>query len=176
MKLKIITVATVILLLVAMSVPVYADTTIPAPPSGAWEYWVIANRGSIENPEIYCLSSHGPIKVRSQSDNTMIFNTYKWYEYIDNEWQYWKNGNNTMNLLNDFIIVYASNHDIAYEDGSGFFFECPKVSPLTQTMKGTDFGTILRNFSVGLIPIVGLLILAIALTKGWRFLRGQLMT
>ena len=174
MKIKVIAIITVILLFVAMTVPVYADTTIPSPPDGVREYWVIANLGSIENPKIYYLSSDNYIRVISPSDHTMRFNTYSWYKYVDNEWQYWKGGSGTMLLENDFLLIYASNHDIAYEDGSGFFFECPKVSPLIQTMRTVDFGTILRTFSAGLIPIIGCLILVISLRKGWAFLRTQL--
>ena len=174
MKLKVISIITVILLMVAMSVPVYADTPIPPLPTDRWEYWVIVNCGSVENPVIYCLSSHNEITVSSTNENTMIFNTYRWFKYVNNEWQITIEGSGTKNLYEDFIIIYASNHDIAYDDGSGFFFLSPKVHILYQMMKTTDFGTILRNFSAGLIPIIGCLILVISLRKGWEFLRTQL--
>ena len=170
MKVKVIAILTLIILLV-MCVPVYANTQVPAIPDGVLEYWVIVNCGS---PEIYCLSSNYPITVTSPSNHTMIFNTYRWYKYVSNEWELTIEGLGSKYMYEDYLYIYASNHDIAYADGSGFFFLSPKVSPLSQGMKETDFGAILRNFSVGLIPIIGCLILVISLRKGWEFLRTQL--
>ena len=170
MKLKIITVVTVILLLVVMSVPVYADTVIPDPPSGAWEYWVVVKRAG---PTIAFVASKNPITVE-ETDYLpeLVLNTYQIYTYEENQWEYGDQGYDQAWF--QFAEMYQANHDIAYEDGSGFFFLRPRVSPLSQTMKGTDFGTILRTFSVGLIPLIGCLILVISLRKGWEFLRTQL--
>jgi len=170
MKLKIITVATVLLLLVVMSVPVYAETTLPAPPSDACEYWVYAiDKG----PVIYCITGHNPITVRDENGRNIVTGGGgKSYYYENNKWVFHVKVNDS--IVNASFVIVAANHDIAYEDGSGFFFECPKVSPLMKTMEGTDFGAILRNFSVGLIPIIGCLILVISLRKGWEFLRTQL--
>ena len=170
MKIKIITVATVILLLVVMSVPVYAETTLPAPPSDAYEYWVYLLNGQV----IVFATSHNPITTPKGPDEgeSYILNGGKYYNYIDNEWILGYGDIGSI-YISDCVIV-AANHDIAYEDGSGFFFECPKVSPLIQTMETTDFGTILRTFSAGLIPLIGCLILGISLVKAWGFLRTQL--
>ena len=174
MKVKILAIITVILLLVVMSVPVYADTTIPPLPSDRLEYWVIANRGTVENPVFYCISSNNEITVDRTSGNTFILNTYRLHKYDDNEWQITIEGSDTKRVHDDFTIIHASNHDIAYDDGSGFFFLSPKVHILYQMMKTTDYGTILRTFSVGLIPLIGCLILGISLVKAWGFLRTQL--
>lgn len=169
MKLKIITVATAILLLVAMSVPVYADTTLPAPPSGAFEYWVYFTQG----PILYLGTGHTPITVGDEEGTGIILHEGgKVYIYQNNKWviKY----TNMDAIYNSGFVIIAANHDIAYDDGSGFFFLRPKVPPLYQTMKETDFGTILRNFSAGLIPLIGCLILGLSLVKAWGFLRTQL--
>ena len=171
MKIKIITVATVILLLVVMSVPVYAETTLPAPPTDACEYWVYA----IDNdgPVIYLITGHNPITVRDENGKEIVTGEGgKSYYYGNNKWVFHVEVCDS--IYNGSFAIVAANHDIEYEDGSGFFFECPKVSPLIQTMEGTDFGAILRTFSVGLIPIIGCLVLVISLRKGWEFLRTQL--
>ena len=167
MKIKIVAITTVILLLMVMSVPVYAETTIPPLPSGGWEYWVVVMESSV----ITYVTSHNPIKVETDRKCTVL-NTYKIYHYLNDQWKL------THEELGEggfwFRSMIASNHDIAYEDGSGFFFLSPKVPRLYPTMKMMDFGTILRNFSAGLIPIIGCLILVISLRKGWEFLRTQL--
>ena len=175
MKIKIITVATVILLLVVMSVPVYADTLIPQRPSGGWEYWVVAteNNGSI----IY-VTSYNPITVTpyilDPDQMTLRLRTYKIYRYEVDKWELISEDDEISNYHHIFKNIYQSNHDIAYEDGSGFFFLRPRVSHLYPTMREADSGTILRTFSVGLIPLIGCLILGISLVKAWGFLRTQL--
>ena len=171
MKLKAIAIITAIILIVSY-VPVYADTVIPDPPSDAWEYWVIVTEKVTGNIYFWC--SHNPITVRQDgSSYPMILYSEKYYRLDNGNWVFIYESNSGQTIRN-FDTMYASNHDIAYEDGSGFFFVRPKVSPLSQGMKATDFGTILRNFSVGLIPIIGCLILVISLRKGWEFLRTQL--
>ena len=173
MKVKIVAILTVVILLISY-VPVYADTPIPELPANGWEYWLVANVGTESGTYLYYVESHGPIVVQSENDHDLVFNTYRWYRYIDNEWKIVKQGQGTMIMNLEYIEIYAANHDIAYADGSGFFFLSPKVPPLYQEMKKMDFGTILRTFSVGLIPIIGCLILVISLRKGWEFLRTQL--
>lgn len=171
MKIKVLVIITVFILLLTY-VPVYAETTLPAPPTDEYDYWVYM----IDNVNvIYFIASSNPITVEDEQGKRIKSNgSAVSYVYVENKWTLhgrYKEGSITW--MSSWVMV-AANHDIAYEDGSGFFFECPKVSPLTQTMKGTDFGTILRNFSVGLIPIIGCLILVISLRKGWEFLQIQL--
>lgn len=173
MKIKIITVVTVILLLVIMSVTVYAETPIPDPPYGSYQYWVVAD--SYGATMLY--TSPNPIRVDT-SENHFGLHLYicKNYKLINGQWSYEKEF--STQVIAGFNTIYAANHDIAYRDGSGFFFTLPKVSELSQIVrqmknKGT-FGTVLRNFSAGLIPLVGCLILVISLRKGWGFLRTQL--
>lgn len=167
MKIKVIAILTVIIILL-LQVPVYADTVIPDPPYDVLEYWVICYD---ENIGFMCFSSHNPITV-SRDERDIIFDTLKYYIYENNEWVLYISKTDGGSV--SFGTMYQSNHDIAYYNGSGFFFVRPKVSPLSQGMKKTDFGTIWRTFSVGLIPVLGLLILGISLTKAWEFLQTQL--
>ena len=169
MKVKIVAILTVVIIIL-MYVPVYADTPIPDPPTDVWEYWVI-----VEHPiyDFWVLCSHNPIKVSTEKQYWIVVDGSKYYIYENDQWKMIIQSSNK----DDFGfsgVMYQANHDIAYEDGSGFFFLRPRVSPLSQTMKVTDFGTILRTFSAGLIPLIGCLILVISLRKGWEFLRTQL--
>lgn len=167
MKLRIISVIVVILILV-MSVPVYADTPIPDPPSNEWEYWVIYDK---PNYGLFCIFSETPITV-TMDGTSITLRDFTRYYYEDNQWKF----DGVYRGTPTFGTIYQSSHDIAYEDGSGFFFLRPKISLLYPTMKTMDFGTILRTFSVGLIPLLGLMILVISLLKAWEFLRTQLMS
>ena len=173
MKIKIIAIIMAILIIV-INVPVYAENTLPAPPSDAYEYWVymITEAGTI-----YFITSTNPITVLDEEGRSIKFNgNGKDYIYRGNEWENYMGYNEGQSTWMPTWLIVAANHDIAYDDGSGFFFECPKVSPLVQGMTGTDFGTIFRNFSVGLIPIAGLIVSLIAFRKAWAFLRSQLQS
>ena len=173
MKLKIILILTVIIILV-MNVPVFADTSIPDPPYGAYDYWVVTDSYG----EITLYTSPNPIRVKYNSSGHLVLYIYNLKKYILSG-GYWSYDTERYGAINSsFNTIYAANHDIAYSDGSGFFFTLPKVSELCQVVrqmknKGT-FGMILRTISAGLIPLVGLLILGISLRKGLEFLRIQL--
>ena len=170
MKIKIVAIITVVLLFVAMYVPVYADTVIPYPPGDVWEYWVVVKRAG---GTVALVASHNAITVEEGTYlPELVLNTYQIYLYEENQWEFGHQGNKQTYF--QFATMHHSNHDIAYEDGSGFFFLRPKASQLSQAMIAQDFGTILRNFSAGLIPILGCLILVLSLAKAWEFLRTQL--
>ena len=96
---------------------------------------------------------------------SLLYNPDRWSK--QNEYE----GGSEYNIS----AMHKSNHDVVYDDGSGFFFFRARQSRLFQPTKNLDYGMILRNFSAGLIPLVGLLILVISLRKGWAFLQGQLM-
>ena len=173
MKLKIILILTVIIILV-MNVPVFADTSIPDPPYGAYDYWVVTDSYG----EIKLYTSPNPIRVKYNSSGNLVLYIYNLKKYIlsGGYWSYDKEAYGALNA--GFNTIYAANHDIEYKDGSGFFFTLPKVSELCQIArqmknKGT-FGMILRTISAGLIPVLGCLILAISFRKAWVFLRTQL--
>ncbi|NLZ53986.1 MAG: hypothetical protein GX892_12740 [Thermoanaerobacteraceae bacterium] len=170
MKVKIVAIITVIMLLF-ISVPVYADTPIPERPADDnWEYWVI-----LHHPidDFLYISSNNPIKVTTDEKALKVYNCKSYY-YDGSKFVYQDVETGEITIHMTPVIIYQSNHDIEYEDGSGFFFLRPRESHLYPTMKGMDFGTILRTFSVGLIPILGCLILVLSLRKAWAFLRGQL--
>ena len=178
MKIKIVAIITVVLLFVAMYVPVYAETPIPDPPPGAYSNWVVVLR---PNGSVYLITTPNPITASDHGKYGIQLATqasHKTYNLIDGYWSYDEERLGYIGTNWAIEHVYASNHDIAYSNGSGFFFIVPKVSELYQIVrqmknKGT-FGTILRTFSAGLIPLVGLLILGISLLKGLEFLRNQL--
>ena len=95
MKLKLIAILTVILLLAAMSAPVYADTTIPPLPSDALEYWVIYHQSYYG---MSILSSNSPITAEEREDEIwLIANEYRYY-YIEEM-------NGSMILMEDILRV-----------------------------------------------------------------------
>ena len=167
MKKTILLFLVVFVLLSVVTVPAYAYTIIPNPPSDVWEYWVIYDDGI----KMRLVTSNSPITVSVSEDLICATGGYKRYYYEENQWVFLGEGNATYSSME---TIYSSNHDIAYNDGSGFFFF--KIPLLCRTMKATDFWAILRNFSAGLIPVVGCLILVISLRKGWEFLRSHLTT
>ncbi len=174
MKIKIISLI-IAILIISMYVPVFAETPIPDPPYGAYDYWVVTD--SYGTTTLY--TSPNPISVKYNSTGKLVL-------YIINEKKYVLSGGNWSydkemigKIHAGFNTIYASNHNIAYSDGSGFFFTPPKVSELCQIVrqmkiKGT-FGTILKNFSAGLIPILGVIVLFIAFRKSWAILQNLLM-
>jgi len=159
----------VLIALFIIPVSVFADTTIPNPPYGAYNYWVVVQRHN----GIYLITSPNPIDAPKKGTQIFTHGGYKAYTLSDRYWNYYSEGLSGSSWPIEGI--YASNHDIAYTDGSGFFFTPPKVSALFRAVQGTDFGMILRTFSAGLIPLVGLIVLAICLKKGWDFLHSRLM-
>lgn len=160
----------VIIIMLLIPVSVFADTNIPDPPSEAWEYWVV-----VKNSQgyIYFVASHSPITVDTSGFKLNLGSQQLYSLLGDGTW------NKTYEIeaagVYYFSSMHKSNHDIAYDDGSGFFFLRPKVLRLIQAAKTADFGTILRTFLAGLIPLLGLLILGISLRKAFQFLRNQLM-
>lgn len=172
MRLKKIIAFFVLIAVILMPVAVFADTTIPDPPSDVWEYWVVVKDSQ---GYIHLYASHYPITVSTSGYTLFLNDGQQKYSlpYGGDTWD--KKYEIAGQGSNGFYSMHKSNHDIAYDDGSGFFFLRPKVLRLFPTAKTTDFGTILRNFSAGLIPLVGLIVSVICLKKGWDFLRNQLM-
>ena len=164
----------ILIAVLLMPVAVFADVPMPDPPYGSLPYWVVADVYG----EIGLYTSNSPIRVDASGVyNKLLFYTLKKYDFIDNQWVF--DGNEWLGqVMTSFERIYASNHDIAYGNGSGFFFTLPKVSELCQIVRqaksqGT-FGMMWQIILAGLIPLVGLLILGISFRKGWAFLRRQL--
>ena len=134
MKIKIISLI-IAILIIAMYVPVFADVPIPDPPSGAYSYWAVVLR---PNGSVYLITSPNPITALDQGKYGIHVTTtasHKTYNLIDGYWSYDKEGLGS--TCWPIEHVYASNHDIAYSDGSGFFFTLPKVSELCQIVRQT---------------------------------------
>lgn len=74
-------------------------------------------------------------------------------------------------------IIIESTFDLYKNDGTLFFSPPrPPIPVLVEIMEGVDSGMILKIILVGLTHLVGFLVLAICLRKGWAFLRRQLAT
>lgn len=165
----------VITALFIMPVSVFADVPIPEIPYDAWQFWVVADSYG----QTILFTSQDPIRVEvdERNDPWLHLSCKKSYKFIDNQWVF--ENESLQNVRTRIQHIYASNHNIAYVDGSGFFFTPPKVSTLSQIVRqvknqGT-FGMIWKNILAGLIPLAGLLILGISFRKGWAFLQNQLM-
>jgi len=167
-KKKIIAIFLLIAVLL-MPVAVFADIPIPDPPYGAYNYWAVveARWGAI-----LLLTSLNPMEAPNAGTQILITGGYRVYDLTDSYWNYYSEGLSSVTY--NINHIYAASHDIAYTDGSGFFFTRPKVSALYQTAQKTDFGMVWTIILDGLIPLVGLLILGISFRKGWAFLRRQL--
>ena len=167
---RIIAFLTIIALFV-IPVSVFADEGIPIPdpPYGAYDYWVVveAKWGAI-----LLLTSPNPMTAPPAGTQILINGGYRVYNLLDSYWSYDTEG--IASVTYNINQIFASNHDIPYTDGSGFFFTLPRVSALFQALKIMDFGMILRIFSAGLIPLVGLIVLVFSFRKAWAFLQGLL--
>lgn len=176
MRIKKIIAIFLLIAVLLIPVSVFADVPIPETPPGAYSYWAVVLR---TNGSVYLITSPNPITALDQGKYGIQVTTqasHKTYNLIDGYWSYDKEGLGSTNWPIEH--VYASNHDIAYSDGSGFFFTPPKVSELSQIIRQAKnqgiFGMIWKIILDGLIPLVGLLILGISFRKGWAFLRNQL--
>lgn len=137
MKLRIVTILLVIIILI-MQVPAFAEEELPDPPvSDTYTYWVIvySSSGSYEGMILYRLRE--PITVTTD-EKDLIFKEgpnypYGYQRFIleDNEWKY--DGGITdpyyFPMRISFDTIHRANHDIAYEDGSGFFFRAELPEP-----------------------------------------------
>jgi len=169
MNLKKIIVFFLLIAVLLMPVAVFADMPIPDPPPGAYPYWAVVLRTS---GSIYLITSPNPLDAPTKGTQIYTHAGYKTYYLADGYWSYDMEGLSALSV--PIESVYASNHDIAYTDGSGFFFTPPKVSALYLTAQKTDFGMIWTIILDGLIPLAGCLVLGISFRKGWAFLRRQL--
>lgn len=168
MRMKKIIAIFLLIAVLLMPVVVFADIPIPDPPYGAYNYWVVVHRVN----GIYLITSPNPMNAPNKGTQIYTHGGYKAYTLSDSYWNYHSEGLSGSSWpIED---IYASSHDVAYTDGSGFFFTLPKVSELYQAAKTTDYGMIWKIILDGLIPLAGLLILGISFRKGWVFLRNQL--
>jgi len=134
MKLRVIILILVVMILI-ISVPALANEEIPEPSTNeTYSYWVI-----IRNLDdvIYLIRTREPVTVTTDGRKIIIKEgpsyPYGYYRYIieDGQWKY--DGGitnpNYFPLEKTFNEILNSNHDIAYEDGSGFFFRAELPEP-----------------------------------------------
>ena len=123
------------------------------------------NHISCENPVNFNLSIYNAQGKKLKSGNSLVIN-YSGTCYL-------LLGNGTLYTDTDGIIhiVYDPENkiginyaDIYRRSGNSFF--------LPIDLKHSPF----RQILAGLIPILGLIVLALSLRKAWAFLRGQLTT
>lgn len=128
MKLKIVSLLLVVMILI-FQLPAMAWNEVPVetlpdiPFDDTDRYWVMYHSG---DDNVYLLRSHSPIKVETNEEyfeleyNPNIQNSR--YKLQDGEWIY--DGSLGTITRIGFKKVYKANHDLAYVDGSGFFFSC----------------------------------------------------
>lgn len=154
-----------------MPVSVFAETSFPDPPSDVWEYWVVIDKDGHRNYWLVC--SYNPITMQSYGNKIIIDGIGKMYTLDKNKGE-WVMPQDLTSSLIGIASMHKSNHDIAFDDGSGFFFRKTRNTLLFPATMKADFGMILRTISAGLIPLVGCLILGLSFRKGWAFLQNQL--
>jgi len=141
MKIKIVSLLLVVMILI-FQIPSFANDEIPEPPepyTEHWQYWVIFNYGN----EIRCIQSLEPIKVTT--DETKLYiHSYHEYIFTQNGWEFYRWGTTT--LEQRFDNIYRANHDIAYEDGSGFFFRAEETEPDVPDDENDGFWENLEEF------------------------------
>jgi hypothetical protein len=102
-----------------MPVAVLADSSLPEPPVGAWEYWAIVK----DYKDYYKLvASHEPFVKERYGLKLYAFDGLQVYALTS--------GNDVWNLQNEYYgstyysinSMHRSNHDVVNDDGSGAFF------------------------------------------------------
>ena len=134
MKLKILLLLLVVMILI-IQIPALAweevpVETLPNPPfDETVDYWVMYH-GRDNN--IYLVWAHSPVTVETNEEyliieggNPNIANII--YKLVDNQWI--EDRRNTSGWRFGFYKVYKANHDLAYVDGSGFFFRAELPEP-----------------------------------------------
>ena len=156
-----------------MPVVVFAGISYPDPPDDVWNYWVIIDKDGKAGGNYWLVGSRKPITMQSYGNKMFIDGIAQVYtlDKINGVW--WRTSDITTGYIG-ISSMHKSNHDIAFDDGSGFFFRKIRDTLLFPATVTADFGMILRTISAGLIPLLGCLILGISFRKGWAFLRRQL--
>ena len=170
MRLKKIIVIFLLIAVLLMPVSVFADISFPDPPSEVWSYWVVVEKNA---GYYYLVCSYNPITMQSYGSNILLDGIGKVYP-LDKKKGQWVMPQEITVGFYGLTAMHASNHDIAFDDGSGFFFLRDRGTLLFPEAMKADFGMILRTISAGLIPLLGCLTLVISFRKGWAFLRRQL--
>lgn len=171
MRLKKIIVLFIVIIVLLIPISCYAMTTEEFFSTYDYEYkyMVKYNNGdtnyiSAENPVTFSMSKYRGDGKKLKSGNSLWINS--------SGTLYRLKGNGTVSIqtegseaiLKDVNNLIGFDYvDVYRRSGESFFFP--------NDLKQSPF----RQILAGLIPILGLLVLSIALQKAWAFLRSQLM-
>ena len=176
----------IIIALFIIPVSVFADTYGLGSFIYEYRHYMVAKWDDHGGYQVFCTNADNPselIKMRYETEGNDIHVTgngvvryythdygITWSSGIQIGQTFWPIDKN----LGQPIL--ESTFNVLRPSGTVFFYRtAPPIPPLVAGMAGVDFGTILRTFSVGLIPLVGLIVLVICFRKGWGFLRNRLM-
>ena len=164
-----------LLVIILLFVPVmsYAEeiTVIPPNDGNSYYYYSKDNSGCW-----YCVTTNSLLYKNGDFLHFKNTSTYKHYKLsYSGVWEL----TNTRTVASSEKIVNSSmlkgsNVTVYMWDGETVFFSPPKVSPLLLTMKNQSPVAILKIILAGLIPLLGLVILAISFRKAWGFLHNLL--
>lgn len=167
----------ILLVLLILFVPVvsYAEEITLLPPNDGHNYYYCFYSDYIDRWK--CITSDSKLYLRDVDNLFLTFKTSSFSRnyILDKSTGIWDldfSGNNT--YLHTAADLKASNIDVYYWDEVTVFFSAPKVSQLLLTMKNQSPAATLKIILAGLIPLLGLVILAISFRKAWGFLRNQL--
>lgn len=170
MKLKKIIVLSIIIVMLQIPFSCYAMTHDEFFSTYDYEYKYMIKYSSghteyisCEYPVTFSMSIYNSEGETLKSGNSLVMS------YSGNLYRLRYNGTVGVFTGKNLYVVYDSTNligfsyaDVYRRSGDSFF--------LPNTLKLSPF----RQILVGLIPLLGLLILAISLRKGWAFLQGQL--
>ena len=142
MKVKIVSILLIVMILI-LQIPALANTIIPEIPDGIYDYWLIHKR-----PEgnIYLISSPNPITVTTDGERIVTLG-HTSHELVNGEWVYkTTSGIDEGKKYREFEVIITSNHDIEYEDGSGFFFRPEESDPTIPDDEDNGFWEDLEDF------------------------------
>lgn len=176
----------VLIALFIIPVSVFADTYGLGSFINEYKHYMVAKWDDHGGYQVFCTNADNPselIKMRYESGGNDIRVTgngvvrYTTHDYGVT----WSSGTQigpTYWPIDAGISqpILESTFNVLRPSGTVFFYQTvPPIMILVETMKAVDFGVILRTFSAGLILLVGLIVSAICLKKGWDFLHSLLM-
>lgn len=124
----------------------------------------VTNYISSENPVTFSMSKYRGDGEQLKSGNSLVLNYTGTIYRLKGSGTVSEETDVTIHIMHDTAnLIGFSYVDIYRRSGDSFFLPIDlKLSPFRQIL-------------AGLIPILGLLVLLIALQKAWAFLRSQLM-
>lgn len=172
----------ILIALFIMPVSVFADTYGLGSFIYEYRHYMVASHGEDGAYQVFCTNAENPselIRMNNEDGNgiRVYGNGVVRYYTLDYgiTWSAGTQIGDTVwpTAVGDSKPIKESTFNVLTPSGTVFFY---RTGPLiTALVEGVDFGMLLRIISVGLIPLVGLIVLVISFRKGWAFLRNQLM-